>query len=107
MQAARDLIGILVELPAGVELGHDDLGRRHALLFVDVGGNATAVVDHCHRAIGIKGHGDAIAKASQSLVDGVVHHLVDHMMQARAVVGVADIHTGALAHRIEPAQNLD
>ena len=45
--------------------------------------------------------------AGQRLVDGVVDHLVDHVVQARAVVGVADIHARALAHRIEPLQHLD
>ena len=45
--------------------------------------------------------------AGQGFVDRIVHHLVDHVMQAGAVVGVADIHAGALAHRVETAQNLD
>ena len=49
----------------------------------------------------------AVAIAGQRLVDGVVDHLVDHVMQARAVVGVADIHARALAHGVEPAQHLD
>ena len=31
VQAAGDLVGILVELPAGMQLRHDDLGRRDAL----------------------------------------------------------------------------
>ena len=33
--------------------------------------------------------------------------LVDHVVQAGAVVGVADIHAGALTHGVETAQNLD
>ena len=45
--------------------------------------------------------------AGERLVDRVVDDLVDHVMQARAVVGVADIHAGALAHRIEALQDLD
>ena len=45
--------------------------------------------------------------AGQRLVDGVVDHLVDHVMQARAVVGVADIHARTLADGIQPLQNLD
>ena len=42
VQPARDLVGIGIELAAGVQLRHHDLGRR-ALLFVvvlDAGGNA-------------------------------------------------------------------
>jgi len=45
--------------------------------------------------------------AGQHLVDGVVDHLVDHVMQARAVIGIADVHAGALAHRLEALQHLD
>ena len=45
--------------------------------------------------------------AGQNLVDGVVDDLVDHVVQARAVVGVADVHAGPLADRVEPLQHLD
>ena len=50
---------------------------------------------------------DLVAIAGQRLVDGVVDHLVDHVVQARAVVGVADIHARPLAHGIEAFQHLD
>ena len=107
VQAARDLVGILVEFTAGVQLGHDDLGRRDALALMDVGGDATAVVGHGDRAVGIEDDLDQVGVAGQGLVDGVVDHLIDHVVQARAVVGVADIHAGAFAHRIQPLQDLD
>ena len=45
--------------------------------------------------------------AGQRLVDGVVDHLVDHVVQARAVVGVADIHARPLADGIQALENLD
>src|SRR5690606_7977673 len=38
---------------------------------------------------------------------GVVDDLVDHVMQARAVVGVPDIHAGAFADRVEALEDLD
>ena len=49
----------------------------------------------------------SVGVAGERLVDGVVDHLVDHVVQARAVVGVADIHARALAHRIEALEDLD
>src|SRR5207245_5550213 len=51
-------------------------------------------------------HLDRITVAGERLVDGVVHCLVDQMMQA---VGarVADVHGGALADRLEALENLD
>ena len=107
MQAAGDLVGILVELPARVQLGHDDLGRRNALLLVDAGRDAAAVVGHGHRAVGVERHRHPGRMAGQRLVDRVVDDLVDHVVEARAVVGVADVHARALAHRVEAAEHLD
>ena len=107
MQAAGNLVGILVEFSARVQLGHDDLGRRDALFVVDAGGDAAAVVGDGAGAVGVERHGDELGVAGERLVDGVVDDLVDHVMQARAVVGVADIHARAFAHRVEAAQHLD
>jgi hypothetical protein len=45
--------------------------------------------------------------AGERLVDRVVDHLVHHVMEARPVVGVADIHARPLAHGIEALEDLD
>ena len=45
--------------------------------------------------------------AAQRLVDAVIDDLVDHMVQARAIVGIADIHPRPLAHRFQALENLD
>jgi hypothetical protein len=107
VQAAGDFVGVLFELTARVELGHDDFGGADAFLGVDAGRNATAVVAHGAGTVGIQDHVDAIGVAGQRLVDCVVHDLVDHVMQARAVIGIADIHARPLAHGIEALQHLD
>ena len=49
----------------------------------------------------------SVGMAGQRLVDGVVDDLVDHVVQAGAVVGVADIHAGTLADGVEALQDLD
>ena len=107
MQPAGNLVGVLVEFPAGVQLGHDDLGRRDAFLVVDAGRNPAPVVADRNRAVGVEGNGDELGVARQRLIDGVVDHLVDHVVQARAVVGVADVHAGPLAHGVQAPQHLD
>jgi hypothetical protein len=58
-------------------------------------------------AIGVDLHRHGGGMAGQRLVDAVVDDLIDHVVQARAVVGVADIHAGALAHGIQALENLD
>ena len=55
----------------------------------------------------LQDHPHIVGMAGQRLVDGVVDDLVDHVVQARAVVGVADIHARALAHGVQPLQHLD
>ena len=90
-----------------MQLGHDDLGRRNAFFRVDVDRDAAAVVAHGNRVVGMDFHGDGGRVAGQRLVDAVVHDLIHHVVQARAIVGVADIHAGALANRLQPLENLD
>src|SRR3954468_15907370 len=45
--------------------------------------------------------------ARERFVDSVVDDLVDHVVEARAIVGVADIHARSLAHGIKALENLD
>ena len=107
VQAAGNLVGVLVELSAGVQLGHDDLGSRHAFALVDVDRDAAAVVAHGDRIVRIEHHLDRRGVTGKRLVDRVVDDLVHHVVQAGAVVGVADIHARALAHRVEAAEDFD
>ncbi len=107
VQATRDLVGVLVELPAGMELGEDHVGGRDALFLVDVDRHAAAIVAHRDRAVAMQDDFESVAVARQRLVDRIVDDLVDHVVQAGAVVGVADIHARTLAHRVQPAQHLD
>ena len=109
VQPAGNLVAVLVELAAGVQLGHHDLGGRAPLVVVvlDVGRNAAAVVDDRHRVVGVDDDLDVVAVARQRLVDRVVEHLEHHVMQAGAVGRVADVHARALAYGIEALQDLD
>ncbi len=107
MQAAGHFVGVLVELSAGMELRHDHFGGGHAFAFVDLGGDTAPIVFHGHRAVGVQRDAHRVAIPRQRLIDSVVHHLVDHVVQARTVVGVADIHAGPFAHGIEAFQDLD
>ncbi len=111
VQTARHLVGILVELAACVQLGEHDLGGRAlgivVVVLLDARRDAAAIVAHGARTVGVERHLTALRVTSQNLVDGVVDDLVNHVMQARAVVGVADVHAGALADGVEALQHLD
>lgn len=106
VEAARDLVVRAVELAARVEDGQHDLDGGAVLRRVHVHGNAAPVVRHAQRAVRVDLHVDERAVARQRLVDRVVHHLV-HEMVVAALARVADVHGGALAHRLHPLQYLD
>ena len=62
--------------------------------------DAAPVIAHRDGAIGVERDINQVAMAGEGFVNGVIHDLVDHVMQAGPVIGVADIHARALAHRI-------
>ena len=111
MQAARHLVGVLVELAARVQFGEYDLGgrafRHLIIVLLYPRGDAAPVVAHGARSIGVQRHLAGRRVARENLVDSVVDDLVDHVMETRTVVGVADVHARPLAHGIEAFQHLD
>ena len=106
VQAARHGVGPGLELAAGVQGGEHRGQRRLFGLLVRVDGNAAAVVLDRHRVIGMEGDVDASAEPGHRLVDGVVDHLPHQVVQA-AGTGGADVHGGALAHRLETLEDGD
>ncbi len=107
VQAARHLVAVLIELSARMQLGHDDLGGGHALFLVHVDGDAAAVVAHRDAVVGVDPDLNEVRMPRQRLVDAVVDGLVDHVVQAGPVIGVADIHPRSLANRVQALENLD
>jgi hypothetical protein len=80
---------------------------RHAFLGVDVRRDAAAVIAHSHAAIGVQRQRAEIGKPGLRLVHRIVDDLECHVVQARPIVGIADIHAGALTHRVKTSQNGD
>src|SRR5690606_2641480 len=73
----------------------------------DVDRDAAAVVGHRNRAVLVDDHVDVVGMAGERFVDRVVDHLEHHVVQAGAVVHVADVHARALADGLKAAQNGD
>src|SRR4249920_3872258 len=74
---------------------------------MDIGWDAAAIVAHRAGAVRIERHGYFGRKSSKGFVDGVVHRLIDHMVEARTVIGIADIHARPLAYGVEALEDLD
>src|SRR5262249_3352285 len=108
VQSAGDLVGRCVEFAAGVELGQNDLSGCDFLSVNDhvVHWDAASVVDHRDRVIDVDGNVDLSSKAGQGFVDGVVHNLIDQMVQAHLAAG-ADVHGWAQAHSFHALQHFD
>ena len=84
VEPTGDLVALAAELAAGVEHREHDLGRRLVgVLGMRVDRDAPPVVDDAAAAIGQKGHIDAGCVARERLVDRVVDHLVDEVMEPR------------------------
>ena len=94
------------ELAAGVEHGKHGLQSAATGAGMDVGGNATAVVGDAGGAIGMEHHFNGGAVARQGLINRIVHHLVNKVMQT-ARAGGADIHTRPLPDRFQAFKHLN
>ena len=107
VQAAGDLVAVAAELAAGVELRQHD---RH--------GGEPLVLHHVRRECpsrcpmtvtelsGWRTHFDEVGAARQGLVDGVVDHLEDEVMEA-ARARRADVHARAQPDRLEAFEDSD
>ena len=70
-------------------------------------GDAAAVVLDGDGVVGVDRDRDVVRVADLGLVDRVVDELEDHVMEAREIVRVPDVHAGALANGLEALQQFD
>jgi hypothetical protein len=87
-----------------MEHRHDHFGGAAIFLLVEIGRDSAAIVLDRATTIIVDDHIDAGAITGKGFIDGVIHHLVDHLVEAAAIVGVTYIHAGALAHGLEVSQ---
>jgi hypothetical protein len=107
VQAARGLVGLGVELSAGMQRRHDDFERRLAREFrMRIDRDAAAVIGDGDRAVLEQFDIDEAGVARHRLVHGVVDHLGEEVVQ-RAFVGAADIHARPAPHRLQAFEDLD
>ena len=71
-----------------------------------IGGNTAAVILDLGGAIAADGDLDRGADTRHGFVDGVVHHLVEHVVEAGDTSG-ADVHGRPLPDRLEALEHLN
>ena len=69
-------------------------------LFVHADWDAAAVVFDRYRSVGVQFDKHQIAMSGERFVDRIVRYFEHHMVQAAAIIGVADIHSRPLANRV-------
>ena len=106
METAGNLIAAAAEFTTGVEHRIDNLQRGPSRLGLDIHGDTAAIIGDSDGVALVDGNGDFRAEARQGFINGVVHDLVNQMVQARRGCG-ADIHTGTFPHRFQTLQDLD
>ena len=106
MQSTGNLVTVVVELAACMQDGHDDFGRGTSFL-VHANRDSAAIVDNTDRTVSVDRHRNLVGMTSQGFVDRVVDDLEDHVVQTGTIIGVADVHAGALAHGFKAFENLD
>ena len=111
MQTTGNLVGVLVELAAGVQFGQRDFGGRALRLVLvvhlDADRDAAAVVGDADRIVGMDGDDDVVTMPGQGFVDRVVDNLENQVVQAGAIGSIADVHARALAHGLQAFEDLD
>jgi hypothetical protein len=98
MQTARNLVDAVVELAASMKHGHDDFESRPPLR-VHLCWDTSSVVGNRDTAIKMEMDVDGVTVASQELIDGIVHKLVDEVMQACGSC-IANVHPWTLANSL-------
>src|SRR5205823_14153207 len=86
--------------------GYSHCGPQHVDLWVVGHRNPPPVVTDRTGAIDVTSNLDQITVAGKMLVDGVVQNLENTVMQA-ALVGLANVHSGALTNRRQTLEFID
>lgn len=103
VQAAGELVVLVGELAAGVQLGQDQLDARHTLFRVNVHRHAAAVVGHFKGVVGMENDLYRLGVPGQGFVDTVVDDFLGKVVRPTGV----GVHAGAFAHRVEAREDFD
>jgi len=57
--------------------------------------------------IGVEDDFHGVVESREMLVNRVVHHFPNAMMESRAVMGVPEVHSWSFSNGLEPLENLD
>ena len=103
MQTAGELVILVRELAAGMQLGEDHLDAGQFFLGVLVHRHATAIVGDFERTVLVDGYLDLLAVSRKRLVNTVVDNFVREVIRP----GRVGVHARPAAYGFKPAQDFD
>ena len=103
VKTAAGLVDRIVKLSTRMERGEDQ-ARRGDTLLVHPHGNSPSVVLHRGRTVRLQSHINGIAFPRQMLVHGIVHDLVDQMVEPFSG-DAADVHARTFPDGLQPLQD--
>ena len=106
VQSAGNLIAGSAELSAGMEYGKYNFKCRLSGFLLDIYRNSSTVILYGNGIVLMNGYGNIVAKTGQSLIYGIIHYLINKVMQA-ANRSTADIHSGTFSYRFQTLQYLN
>jgi hypothetical protein len=86
-----------------VQCCKDDFNAANALLRMDIHWHAAAIIGGSYGAIFMQDYLNEVGVTGQGLVDAVIDNFLCKVVGTRGV----GVHSGALAHRLEPREDLD
>ncbi len=106
METSGHLVAVLVELTAGVKDRHHDLQGRAMLFRMHSGRDSSSVVSHPYGIVRKDGHADLGTITGHGLIDTVVNHLIDQMMES-PLADVAYVHRRSFSDSLQSFQHLN
>src|SRR5208337_4167340 len=106
METTGNFIGVAIEFSTSVEDGENHFGSRTLFGGVQFHRNAAAIVYDRYGVVGVNGNVDFVGVAGHGLVDGIVHHFPDEVVEAH-LAGRADVHRGAETNGFQAAEDFN
>ncbi len=80
----------------------DNLCSGTPLFFMEIHWNTAAVIFHRNRTVTVNHHINLAAMTGEGLIDGIIHHLKYHVVKTGSVIGITNVHAGALSNSVQP-----
>ena len=106
VQATRHFVRTFIKFSTGMKHCHHHLKGRLVKFFMFVNGDSATVVANGYRIILANYHVNGVAKTGKSLVDGVVNHLTNKVVQSLNT-RIANVHCRTLANCLKAFEHLN